>query len=337
MQEITRIKLWSIGGGKGGIGKSIFTLGLGISLSRLGKKVILIDADLGGANLHTLMGVHYPPVTLEDFLLKRVERLEDLIIPTEVEGIGLICGADDVLGAANPTFAQKIRLLKQMEGLDAHFVLLDLGAGTSFNFLDFFNYSPGKIVLTTNQATSLQNAYGFIKSALYRQLSREFSRDNDMLEMLFMMAGKPEYETPRSIRELLAYLKDAFPGEYARVVRVMAYMRVWLVVNMIKTHRDGNCARIIQEVCRDFLSLQLEVLGRVPYDSAVEAAVNNTNPFFLSQKKNKAMAAFQEIAERVLKESRLPRTAWVTEEELMEEKEPQEPAATAEYSSYYFW
>jgi flagellar biosynthesis protein FlhG len=331
-----RIKLWSIGGGKGGIGKSVFTLGLGISLSRLGKKVILIDADLGGANLHTLMGVHYPSVTLEDFLLKKVERLEDLIIPTEIEGIGLICGADDVLGAANPTFSQKIRLLKQMEGLDAHFVLLDLGAGTSFNFLDFFNYSPGKIIIATNQATSLQNAYGFIKSALYRQLSREFARDNEMLEMLFLMAGKPEFETPRSIRELLAHLKDSFPGEYARVVRVMAYMRVWLVVNMVKTHRDGSCARIIQEVCRDFLSLQLDVLGRVPYDAAVEAAVSNTDPSLLSQKRNKAMAAFQEIAERVLKESRLPRTVWVTEEELMEEKESL-GAAAAEYSGYYFW
>jgi flagellar biosynthesis protein FlhG len=223
-----------------------------------------------------------------------------------------------------------------MEGLDAHFVLLDLGAGTSFNFLDFFNYSPGKIIIATNQATSLQNAYGFIKSALYRQLSREFARDNEMLEMLFLMAGKPEFETPRSIRELLAHLKDSFPGEYARVVRVMAYMRVWLVVNMVKTHRDGSCARIIQEVCRDFLSLQLDVLGRVPYDAAVEAAVSNTDPSLLSQKRNKAMAAFQEIAERVLKESRLPRTVWVTEEELMEEKESL-GAAAAEYSGYYFW
>jgi len=44
----SRIKLWSIGGGKGGIGKSIFTLGLGICLAGLGKKVILIDGDLGG-------------------------------------------------------------------------------------------------------------------------------------------------------------------------------------------------------------------------------------------------------------------------------------------------
>ena len=138
-------KLWSIGGGKGGIGKSIFTLGLGITMAQMGKKIILIDADLGGANLHTLMGVRYPAFTLEDFILKRVERLEDIVIETQVEGIGLICGADDIMGAANPKFAQKIRLLNQLEDLPADLVLLDLGAGTSFNVLDFFNYSAGKI------------------------------------------------------------------------------------------------------------------------------------------------------------------------------------------------
>jgi flagellar biosynthesis protein FlhG len=63
MQTPVSRKLWAIGGGKGGIGKSVFTLGLAISLARLGKKLILVDGDLGGANLHTLMGVRYPPPT----------------------------------------------------------------------------------------------------------------------------------------------------------------------------------------------------------------------------------------------------------------------------------
>ncbi|MBW1992341.1 MAG: P-loop NTPase, partial [Deltaproteobacteria bacterium] len=173
MREKGRIKLWSVGGGKGGVGKSIITMGLGICLAQMGKRVVLIDGDLGGANLHTLMGVRFPQVTLEDFLLRKVARLEDTIIKTQFEGIGLICGADDILGAANPTYAQKIRLIQQIEELPADFVLLDLGAGTSFNILDLFNFSPGKIAVFTNQVTSLQNAYGFIKSALYRKLSRD--------------------------------------------------------------------------------------------------------------------------------------------------------------------
>ncbi len=183
--NLSRIKLWSIGGGKGGIGKSLVTLGLGVALARLGKKVILIDGDLGGANLHTLMGVRYPHITLEHFLTKKVNRLEDTIIETSVEGIGLICGADDLMGAANPTFSQKIRLLQQIEELPAQYVLFDQGAGTSFNTLDFFNFSGGKIAMFTSQTTSLQNAYGFIKSALYRKLSRDFAKDDEILQLLY--------------------------------------------------------------------------------------------------------------------------------------------------------
>ena len=184
-----RMKLWSIGGGKGGIGKSLITLGLGVALARLGKRVILVDGDLGGANLHTLMGVRYPHVNLEHFLTNKVARLEDTIIESPIEGIGLICGADDLLGAANPNYAEKIRLLNQIEELPAQYVLMDLGAGTSFNTLDFFNYSWGKIALFTSQATSLENAYGFIKSALYRKLSREFAGDDEFFHLIYQGGG----------------------------------------------------------------------------------------------------------------------------------------------------
>jgi flagellar biosynthesis protein FlhG len=212
-----KIKLWSIGGGKGGIGKSIFSLGLGICLARMGKKVILIDGDLGGANLHTLMGVRFPDRTLEDFLLRKVSRLEDIVIQTEISGIGLICGADDILGAANPTYSQKLRLLKQIEELPADFILLDLGAGTSFNTLDLFNYSPGKIALFTSQTTSLQNAYGFIKSALYRKLAREFSQDDEVHQLLHQVGGKNEDIQINSIRDLLTRLQLTAPAKYAAV------------------------------------------------------------------------------------------------------------------------
>jgi flagellar biosynthesis protein FlhG len=312
--HLSRTKLWAIGGGKGGIGKSVFTLGLGISLARLGKRVILMDCDLGGANLHTLMGVRYPSVTLENFLLRKVSRLEDIIIPTQVEGIGLICGADDILGAANPTYAQKLRLLKEIEDLPAQFVLLDLGAGTSFNVLDFFNYSSGKIALFSSQATSLQNVYGFIKSALYRQLSREFAKAEEILKFLFPEGQDAEVSSP-AMEVLLARLKDAAPEQYAKLSQALWDFRVFLVVNMVKNRAELKSPEIIQSVCGDFLKVQAEILGHLEYDPAVEAAVNQMQPFPLQHKKSRAAVALQEIALKVLKASRLPRSPWVVAEE----------------------
>jgi flagellar biosynthesis protein FlhG len=309
---LNRIKLWSIGGGKGGIGKSIVSLGLGICLARLGKKVILIDGDLGGANLHTLMGVRYPQVTLEHFLLKKVPRLEDTIIETSVEGIGLICGADDILGAANPTYAQKIRLLRQMEELPAQYIILDLGAGSSFNLLDFFNYSPGKIVLFTSQATSLQNAYGFLKSALYRKLSREFAKDDEVMQLLYQPGGDTGEGEPQSLPELLAYFKAAGSEQYERLSRSLWNFQLFLLVNMVKSKADLKSPEIIQSVCTDFLGIHPEILGHLVYDPAVEAAVNQMVPFPMGKKKSPAAQELEEMAGRIVKESRLPKGGWTT-------------------------
>ena len=152
--------------------------------------------------------------------MKKVDRLEDTIIPTEMEGIGLICGADDILGSANPTYSQKIRLLNQIEALPAQYVLLDLGVGTAFNLLYFFNYSPGKIVLFTSQTTSLQNAYGFIKSALYRKISRDLAKDQAVMDLLYQgeEGGQGSIGT---ISELLAHLRGSAPRSHDRLLELL--------------------------------------------------------------------------------------------------------------------
>jgi flagellar biosynthesis protein FlhG len=293
-------KLWSIGGGKGGIGKSVFTLGLGISLSRMGKKIILVDGDLGGANLHTLMGVRFPPCTLEDFFLNRVESLEDVVIETQVEGIGLICGADDILGSANPTYAQKVRILKQLENLPADLVLLDLGAGTSYNILDFFNYSHGRICIMTNQATSLQNVYGFIKSALYRQISREFAKDHDVLRLMLQTESTPSESKIESVKELLVQLQEGGEERLAQFSQLLEAFELFLVVNMVKEDPDLQAARIIEKVCGSFLSFVPQMLGHISFDPEIEKAVNQMVPFPLTRENSPAALDVKEIARTVL-------------------------------------
>ncbi len=305
----SRLKLWSIGGGKGGIGKSIVTLGLGIALARQGKKVILIDADLGGANLHTLMGIRYPHVTMGHFLSRQVARLEETVIETSIEGIGIICGADDLLGAANPTWAQKMRLLNQVQELPAQYVLLDLGAGTAFNLLDFFNYSPGKIVLFTSQSTSLQNAYGFIKSALYRKLARDFAKDEEILNLLYESGDNPE-GSARSLREILAHFQESAPEKYALLSQALADYQLFLIVNLVRSNADLRSPEIIRSVCEEFLNVHPEILGQVAYDATVEAGVSQMIPFPHSNKRGKAAGALDQIAVRLIKESRLPRSTW---------------------------
>ncbi len=112
-------QMWAIGGGKGGVGKSIITLMLGASLTRWGKKVIIVDADLGGSNLNMLTGINNPPYTLADFMQRKIDNIEEVALDTPVKGLKVICGADDILGMANPGSAQKARLFNHLKKLKA--------------------------------------------------------------------------------------------------------------------------------------------------------------------------------------------------------------------------
>ena len=65
-------KVWAIGGGKGGVGKSLVSANVAICLALMGNKVVAVDLDLGGANLHTCLGLPIPQVTLSDYVSKKI-------------------------------------------------------------------------------------------------------------------------------------------------------------------------------------------------------------------------------------------------------------------------
>jgi flagellar biosynthesis protein FlhG len=182
-RKVRARRVVAIGGGKGGVGKSLLSANLGIALSKRGARVVLVDLDLGGANLHTCLGVGQPQVTLSDFVDRRVLRLEDVLVPTPHERLSLISGAMDGLDSANPKHSQKTKLIRNLRNLDVDYVLLDLGAGTSFNVLDFFLVADTGVVVMLPEPTSIENAYRFIKAAFFRRL-QTLAPDEDFAQLV---------------------------------------------------------------------------------------------------------------------------------------------------------
>src|SRR4030065_2346722 len=162
--------IWTIGGGKGGSGKSFITAHVGICLSKLGVRVILIDADLGGANLHTFLRISPPALSLSDFIKKRVSHLREVLIPTAIPNLQLLTGAQDLLNAADAKRVQKQKLVRSIQSLNSDTNLVGLGAGNSLSVLDFFLISDGGILVVTPEPTSIENAYRFLKSGFYRRV-----------------------------------------------------------------------------------------------------------------------------------------------------------------------
>lgn len=299
METVPRI--WAVGGGKGGVGKSTISTLLAYWLARTGNRTILMDVDLGGANLHTLMGIKSPPRTLNDFVTKRYDSLEDVCIDTEVENLRLICGASDVLTLANPHVAQKTKIIHNISKLDAEYVVLDLGAGTSFNVLDFFLMAHKKIVVLSPQPISIQNAYAFVRNAVFRRLSR-LSSQQPALQALIKTAMDANNELKvRTIRDLLQVVedikgKDVMVGLQKKINEI----RPDMITNMVTNPKDKNASRVIELVAEKYLMIQPANLGGVVYDRQINTVVSEMIPLTSLVQSSDAFANVYEITMKLM-------------------------------------
>ena len=261
-------RILAVGGGKGGVGKSFIASNLAAVMAKLGQRVVLVDADLGGANVHTYLGMEFPGRTLNDLLTRRVDGIEDVIVPTPLANLRLISGAQSVLGAANPKHEHKARLARALREIDADVVVLDLGSGTSFNTLDFFLTSDEGIFVVVPEPTSLENAYAFIKASFFRRLRRA-TADARIRTLVDRVADGRAEQTIRTPAELLAAIETMDPRSGARLREEVGRFRLQVVMNQVRTSEDIQLGFAIRKVCRSYFDLDVDYLGYVNYDNAV--------------------------------------------------------------------
>ena len=292
-------QIWAVGGGKGGIGKSLITANVGIVLAQLGKRVVLIDADLGGANLHTCLGVPSPRATLGEFITRKIENLEDIVNETPIPNLGLISGAYDFLGAANPKHAQKIRLLRKIQSLDYDFILLDLGAGTAYNTLDFFLTAEQGILAVLPEPTSIENAYRFIKTAFYRRL-KMLEPHFGIREMIQLAMEQQSAKNVRTPADLLEEIRKVEPEKGERLIREMRRFRPKLIVNQVRAGGDAAIGHQIATAVRKYFGIDMEYIGHLEYDDAVWRSVRRRRPLLLEFPNSKLHRSFSGIVDRLL-------------------------------------
>ena len=291
----------AVGGGKGGVGKSVISAMLSLFLARMDKQTILMDVDLGGANLHTLLGIKSPDRTINDFVTKKVSSLNDLRITTGMSRLHLISGVSEVLSLANLQFAQKTKIIQHLFKLDADYIVLDLGAGTTFNVLDFFLIAHKKLVVMTSQPTSIQNAYAFVRNAVYRSLSR-LSSHKPGLQSIVKAAMDPKNELKvRTIKELFQAMEDAGGLEDAESIQTsIAKIQPALVTNMVMDQKDRNASRIIQLVAEKYLMIQPTILGSVAYDRQIHTMVTNMVPLTEVDRTSEAFANLYDLTTKLV-------------------------------------
>lgn len=292
-------KIWAIGGGKGGVGKSMITSSLGISLARMGHTVTIVDLDLGGANLHTCLGAAAPANTLSDFVKGRIPHFEKLITPTEIKNLGFISGANDSLDIANIDGQSRDDLVQAIRSIPSDYILLDLGAGTAKNTLDFFLTADQSIISVLPEPTSIENAYRFVKAAFYRRLKVL----EDHLGMKKVIDEAMDHKNHLGIRtpfDLINYVTKIDPIAGRTFKIELTKMRLNLIVNQVRTSSDIEIGNSVKSVCQKYFGLSTEYVGYLDYDNAAWQALRKRRPVILEYPYCHLVAQFQKITKALI-------------------------------------
>jgi flagellar biosynthesis protein FlhG len=280
LQENTPKKVWTFAGGKGGTGKTAITANIGVALATMGYRVILVDADLGGANLHTILNIKHPDRTLADFLSRKFNNLVEILLPTPSENIRLISGGSDIVGLANIPFQSKVRLQRHLELLEADYILIDLGAGTSFNTLDFFVLSNEGFLITNPEPTAKINAYSFLKSVVYRLIEHEFKRGTGIGELI-VREGRNNKNGSLSIPELIKRIaRDDYEASH-KILDILARFHPKLIMNKLRRYSQEKEGLQLAGLTEKYLGVSLEYIGMVRDDSHVIDSSELMMPFVL--------------------------------------------------------
>jgi flagellar biosynthesis protein FlhG len=293
----SRTRVISIGGGKGGVGKSIVASNLALAIANTGAKVVLVDCDLGAANQHVLFGIDRPKPGLQGLLDKKVDTIEEAMSPTAHPNLHLVAGTGASVGAANINHGEKQRLIRRLRAHQTDVMVIDVGAGVSYNVLDFFELGSQRLLVVTPQVTSIQTAYSFLKGAVMRTLHHHAERA-DELELLVPATKSGENE---KVRQILERARDKSPALVDAIERILARFGAQIVGSQVFDNGQAGIFHAISRMIQDFLGITVPILGTVRASRRIRESVNLRKPMMLGPR-DEETRAFEQMAEALLAE-----------------------------------
>lgn len=195
VKPVSNSRVIAVTSGKGGVGKSSTSINLALQFKRLGKKVVILDADFGMANIEVMFGV-IPKYNLSDLLFKE-KSIRDIVCEGP-EDVGFISGGSGIAKMVNLDNDQIRKLVNKMAELEdiADVIIIDTGAGIAPSVMEFLVASPEILLVTTPEPTSITDSYALLKAL---SMNEDFDKNVTSIKMIANkvsseMEGRRVYE-----------------------------------------------------------------------------------------------------------------------------------------------
>lgn len=306
INENVERKIIPVAGGKGGVGKSFLSTSISLSLATMGKRVLLVDLDLGGSNIHTWLGMKNTNPGIGMFLNNKTTLLSDLVVDTPYANLQFIPGDAMDFDLANITFAQKKKIMKAILNLDADYIILDLGAGSNHNVIDFFLISNSGFMVITPETTSILNTYMFARNTVYRFLQRLFSKDKEVMKYLKNTIKNNDPRSPHNVESLIAGIKEFDEKAAEKAKNYLSILAPGIIINMAEDPEDINMINTLRGLIEKDLNIDLECLGMIFFDNEVKKALRERVPHLVENSDSVSASQIYRIAQKIALSENFP-------------------------------
>jgi len=282
-------------GGRGGVGASSLAINLGVYLAQLGRRVLLIDADPTGAELHTLLGLDLPSLPMSE---DDSDDFEMEPRPTPVPGLLLLPQAYRIGSTLPIRPGRKPRWARRLRHLDVDYVLLDLGAGTAPSTLDLLLTADQAVVVTTPEPPSVEASYRLLRALFLRALRRSLVEDR--FKMRMVERAQAELSALPSPIDLVRTIARYDTAVGARAAMELSQLRPRLVVNNLRLRTDSDLGQAMVDMSHRYLGVRLDHLGHIEQDDAVWLSVVRRRPLLIDSPTSKSARNVERIARRLL-------------------------------------
>lgn len=301
--DLQGFEIWAFGGGKGGTGKSALAASVGFQLSRLGKRVVLVDADFGGANLHTCLGMPQPSRSLLDFLRTEGHVADEFAMPSPYPNLRLIGGRVDE-GTGGLQAGWPLRLSTALRALPADLVVLDLGAGVSPDTIEAMNLADLKVIVSVPEPSSIENVASLLRMLCLQRLTNRLSSHEVRRRLAEAQAGQTASRV-KVVADILKEIESVDPSLVGAARAILQEMVLTLVTNQVRDEADRKFGAQTAAVIRRHFGLPMKYAGFVHHDDAVWRTLRRGKMFMVDASRSRAAEDIRRLTRNLLRRADL--------------------------------